>query len=62
MAMIEEYTWGFQKDPLLQWVAKDIYNYSGWVVSNHAVVPVPAAVILGIFGLGVAGLKLRKYT
>ena len=26
-----------------------------------SVVPVPAAVLLGILGLGVAGLKLRKY-
>ena len=28
---------------------------------HTSVVPVPAAVILGILGLGVAGLKLRKY-
>ena len=26
-----------------------------------SVVPVPAAVILGILGLGIAGIKLRKY-
>ena len=31
------------------------------VESSVALVPVPAAVILGILGLGVAGLKLRKY-
>ena len=30
-------------------------------VFHSSVVPVPAAVILGILGLGVAGLKLRKY-
>lgn len=29
---------------------------------DASVVPVPAAVLLGILGLGVAGLKLRKYT
>ena len=28
---------------------------------NTSVVPVPAAVILGILGMGVAGLKLRKF-
>ena len=28
---------------------------------HASVVPVPAAVILGILGLGVAGIKLRKY-
>lgn len=28
---------------------------------NTSVVPVPAAVLLGILGLGVVGLKLRKY-
>ena len=29
--------------------------------SHTSVVPVPAAVILGMLGLGVAGIKLRKY-
>jgi len=42
---------------------RDIYNVS--VVDSagteYVVVPVPAAVILGIFGLSVAGLKLRKF-
>lgn len=28
---------------------------------NYALVPVPAAVVIGMLGLGVAGLKLRKY-
>jgi hypothetical protein len=37
---------------------------SGWIgIDNLSVraVPVPAAVLLGIIGLGVAGWKLRKY-
>jgi hypothetical protein len=32
-----------------------------WAVRMVAVVPAPAAVFLGILGLGVAGLKLRKF-
>ena len=38
-------------------------DYQDFVVMVESVlpVPVPAAVILGILGLGVAGLKLRKY-
>ena len=35
-------------------------NYA-FEFDNLAVVPVPAAVILGVLGLGVAGIKLRKY-
>jgi len=30
-------------------------------ISNAAPVPIPAAVLLGMFGLGAAGLKLRKF-
>jgi len=33
----------------------------GMLLDNVSVVPVPAAVILGILGLGVVGIKLRKY-
>ena len=36
-------------------------NYSDFVFIVESVVPVPAAVLLGLVGLGVAGLKLRKY-
>ena len=38
-------------------------DYADFVVMVESItpVPVPAAVILGILGLGVAGLKLRKY-
>ncbi len=34
---------------------------SGGDIYHTSVVPVPAAVILGILGLGVVGIKLRKY-
>ena len=39
------------------------WDYQDLVVeiTNCAPVPVPAAVLLGILGLGVAGLKLRKF-
>jgi hypothetical protein len=55
-------------------VAMVPFSLTEMVVINHTagthstsfdavstVVPVPAAVILGILGLGVVGLKLRKY-
>jgi len=32
-----------------------------WLPTHAEVVPVPAAVLLGVLGLGVAGLKLRKF-
>ena len=37
------------------------YNDMVLMVESVEPVPVPAAVLLGILGLGVAGLKLRKY-
>lgn len=47
------------------WIFGDTQkNYlDGYLVSDPTLVPVPvpAAVILGLFGMGVAGLKLRKY-
>ena len=33
----------------------------GYIAVPDTIIPVPGAVILGILGLGVAGLKLRKY-
>jgi len=33
----------------------------GWQPSYAQVVPIPAAVLIGMLGLGVAGLKLRKF-
>jgi hypothetical protein len=48
------------------WIFGDTQsNYlGGYLVSDPTLVPVPvpAAVILGILGMGVAGIKLRKYT
>lgn len=52
------------------WSLVDVIDYvdhlpdprlAAWVVSDHAVIPVPGAVLLGILGLGAAGLKLRKF-
>ncbi|HUU19406.1 MAG TPA: hypothetical protein VMW72_19810 [Sedimentisphaerales bacterium] len=45
------------------WPAPGDGDYQDFVVLIESVVPVPlpAAVLLGILGLGVAGLKLRKY-
>jgi len=34
---------------------------SDWVTDRAALVPAPIAVVLGMLGLGVAGLKLRKF-
>jgi len=50
-----------------QWVALDERNgnnlgtVSGTYTLRDAVVPVPGAVLLGIIGLSVAGVKLRKH-
>jgi len=48
------------------WVFGDTQSnhLGGYLVSDPelTVVPVPAAVILGVLGLSVAGLKLRKFT
>ena len=35
-------------------------HLGAWVVTDQSVVPVPGAVLLGILGLGVAGIELRK--
>jgi hypothetical protein len=40
-------------NPAYDWIAVDNFTYS--------VVPVPAAVLLGMLGLSVAGVKLRKF-
>ena len=32
-----------------------------WVVTDQSVVPVPGAVLLGMIGLSIAGVKLRKH-
>ena len=37
------------------------FDLDGTVTFDGTVVPVPGAVLLGILGLGVAGIKLRKY-
>ncbi len=36
-------------------------NTGAWIVTDQAVVPVPGAVLLGMLGLSVAGIKLRKF-
>jgi len=36
-------------------------NSPYWIPTRAEVVPVPGAVLLGMLGLGAAGLKLRKY-
>lgn len=42
---------------------KTTNNLTGWALDNleYTVVPVPGAVLLGILGLGAAGIKLRKF-
>ena len=45
---------------IIKWDTDDNDDKTGDQFAT-SVVPVPAAVILGILGLGVAGLKLRKY-
>jgi len=49
-------------------IGSNLYDGQNWGIGNETgfkvcvnTVPVPAAVILGILGMGVAGLKLRKY-
>ena len=37
------------------------FDFAGSVAFDGTVIPVPAAVLLGIIGLSVAGIKLRKY-
>jgi len=47
----------------VNWVFGDTQsNYiGGYLVSDPTVVPVPGAVLLGILGLGVVGVKLRRF-
>jgi len=44
------------------WFACNDFDILAFDNTSMTVVPVPAAVILGVLGMGVAGLKLRKYT
>jgi len=37
------------------------YDGRGWYGPNLQAVPIPAAVLLGLLGLGAAGVKLRKH-
>jgi len=54
-----EYILGWED---LVWANSDKdYNDMVLMVESVSPVPVPGAVLLGILGLGVAGLKLRKY-
>jgi len=59
-AMDEYFAWVNSEAPILVTMNYTIGNYSG--SDFVTVVPVPAAVILGVLGMGVAGLKLRKFT
>jgi hypothetical protein len=43
------------------WTDKDCNGYYGYAQDQLVRVPVPGAVLLGLLGLGVAGLKLRKF-
>lgn len=63
-------TWGWASSTtrLLDYPVKSTGSHTGpWIkactgdMAFEVMVPVPAAVILGILGLGVAGVKLRKY-
>jgi hypothetical protein len=56
--------------PIGQYISYLLIHDTGnlWIVDNIrtdatgiTIIPAPAAVVLGILGLGVAGLKLRKY-
>lgn len=44
-------------------IAGNVANagFEEWAVQEGVAVPLPAAVLLGMLGLGVVGLKLRKY-
>lgn len=46
----------------ISWTNSPNEYWHGFTVAAPAVVPVPGAVLLGILGLGAAGLKLRKHT
>ncbi len=46
-----------------QWYYEDIYLTSSTLTGNFtpAAVPIPAAFLIGLLGLGTAGLKLRRF-
>jgi hypothetical protein len=45
----------------IQWGPGWSYPSTSWAPTRAEVVPVPAAVLLGMIGLSVAGLKLRRF-
>jgi hypothetical protein len=59
-AMDDFFAWVNSESSILVDMTYTIGNYTG--SDSVTVVPVPAAVILGVLGMGVAGIKLRKYT
>jgi len=54
---------GFKR-PLTAYVIFSIKDYTIFTVDDFTFVPVPvpAAVLLGMLGLSVAGMKLRRFT
>lgn len=58
-AMDDYLAWINSEAPILVTGTYYINSYSG--SDSVTVVPIPAAVILGILGLGVVGIKLRKF-
>ena len=58
-AMDDYFAWVGSEAPILVTTTYSIGSYSG--SDCVSVVPVPAAVLLGMFGLGAAGMKLRKF-
>jgi hypothetical protein len=57
-AMNDYFAWVNSEAPILVTMTYTIGDYTG--SDSVTVVPVPAAVILGVLGMSVAGLKLRK--
>jgi hypothetical protein len=57
--MVFEYTVQFKT--FQEFLAVSSADGSGYLHAEIHSTPIPAAVLLGIIGLGVAGLKLRKY-
>jgi hypothetical protein len=59
------YNNGFEFDPYFFDVIEQKFNYELYAyiaTPDTTLVPVPAAFILGMLGLGTVGLKLRKYS